>query len=145
MMDLPDRLAEKISPEPMSGCWLWTASIKRKDGYGRFRWDGKMKLAHRVVWSLLRSQIPGGLTIDHLCRNHACVNPDHMEVVTLKENLMRGIGPSAVHARKTHCIHGHELIGGNLFPNLWRRGKRHCIACTNRRGRERQARITRIK
>lgn len=114
---------------PTEGCWHWIGYIDHRSssGYGRVFWDGKLRFAHRVVYELLRSPIPDGLTIDHLCRNRSCVNPDHMEPVTNRENGLRGVGACAQHARQTHCKRGHPLSGRNLY--LRTNGQRGCRAC----------------
>src|SRR6266568_5486930 len=91
-------------------CWLWTAHVG-EDGYGTFSLDGHHQRAHRIAWVLLRGPIPEGLQIDHLCRVRACVNPDHLEPVTQRENILRGEGISALCARRTHCPQGHEYTG----------------------------------
>jgi hypothetical protein len=69
-------------------CWLWKRHINGT-GYGMVR-DGKLRLAHRVYYERAKGPIPEGLTLDHLCRQRHCVNPDHLEAVTLKENIRRG-------------------------------------------------------
>lgn len=71
------------------GCWVWTAHGNNR-GYGRFRVGGRQAYAHRVAYELRNGPIPPGLTIDHLCRNKMCVNPAHLEPVTLRENALRG-------------------------------------------------------
>ena len=108
-------------------CWEWTA--QRNWGYGRFALTHrKMVRAHRFSYELHKGPIPQGLVIDHLCRNKACVNPDHLELVTNRENVLRGVGTSAVNAKKTHCKRGHHLSGDNLYVNP-RDGSRHCRSC----------------
>lgn len=126
---LAERLESQISPEPNSGCWLWTGRVTRR--YGTV-WDGQAQVpAHRATYSLIKGPIPAGLVIDHLCRNRICVNPDHLEPVTNKENVLRGTGISAANARKTHCKNGHELSGDNLVQWKLKRGMRECRACRN--------------
>lgn len=77
-----------INRDGPNGCWLWTGTIERT-GYGRFWLGGRQEIAHRASYALLIGPIPEGLTIDHLCRVRACVNPDHLEPVTLAENIRR--------------------------------------------------------
>lgn len=96
------------------GCWKWLGR-KNWGGYGLFYLDGKQKLAHRVSYEFARDIIPKGLQVDHLCRNRGCVNPSHMELVTPRENTLRGNGIAAQHARKTHCIRGHEFTKENTL------------------------------
>lgn len=115
-----------VSPEPNTGCWLWTASLGPK-GYGRaFVGHRQRRPAHVVAWELLRGPVPDGRQLDHLCRVRSCVNPDHLEPVTNRENVLRGQGPSAQNARKTHCKRGHELNEANAYSG---RGYRECRAC----------------
>lgn len=70
-----------------TGCWLWQRAAS--NGYGRLAYRGHLYYAHRVYYELLRGPIPAGLVLDHLCPNTLCVNPDHLEPVTLAENLRR--------------------------------------------------------
>lgn len=87
---LLDRFMEKVSPEPNSGCWLWLGSEWGK-GYGSFVIErGKGCQAHRAAYELFVGPIPEGLQLDHKCRVHICVNPDHLEPVTQRENTIRG-------------------------------------------------------
>ena len=90
-------------------------------------------MAHRIAFELHKGIIPKGLTIDHLCRVLSCVNPSHLEVVSMKENVLRGNSPLAQKARQTHCLRGHVFS----FDNIYRRsdGHRQCRACLRLRER----------
>src|SRR5260221_14462809 len=84
-----------------SGCWEWQG-YTNNHGYGQFRpTKGDRRFAHRFSYELFRAPIPTGLVIDHLCRNPRCVNPDHLEPVTERENMLRGYSASGNNARKT--------------------------------------------
>lgn len=110
------------------GCWSRRAV--RQDGYLFVSVFGENKYAHRVAYEMLVGKIPPGLTIDHLCRNRACCNPSHLEPVTMRENMMRGEGVAAKHARQTHCKHGHPFSGHNLI--IASDGERKCRECYRR-------------
>jgi hypothetical protein len=84
------RFMDRVSPEPTSGCWLWTGVVNPQTGYGQF---GRCTTAHRLSYQFHVGRIPQGLVIDHLCRVRTCVNPQHMEVVTQQENIRRGDAP----------------------------------------------------
>lgn len=114
-----------------NGCWDWIG-YRNKNGYGWATLRGKIYTsAHRVLWERLRGPIPKGMVLDHLCRNRACVNPDHCEVVTPQVNTMRGFGPCARHARKTHCPQGHEYSESNTIRGINPNGntRRRCRIC----------------
>lgn len=126
-----------------TACWNWTGAIMPR-GYGHLTIPGYLSaerrevLAHRLAWELFRGLIPTGMTIDHLCRNRICVNVDHLECVTLKENVRRGVGHTGVNARKTFCIHGHQFTETNTVRRHDIR--RECRECKNTMERERRAR-----
>lgn len=126
-----ERFMKHVEMVTESGCWLWIGSVDR-GGYGTFRIEkSKAVRAHRFSYEWLREPIPDGLTIDHLCRVKCCVNPWHMEPVTLRENILRSDGVSALSARKTHCDYGHPFDDGNTYRG--QKGKRYCRACKRRR------------
>lgn len=128
-----DRFWEKV--QKTDGCWEWLAGTTRH-GYGVFHPGGNVHRnipAHRFSYELHRGAIPEGLHIDHLCRNRRCVRPDHLEVVTVRENVLRGVGRSAQNARKTTCAQGHPFTGHRT------RGERFCRQCATEQARERRA------
>ncbi len=117
-----ERFEAKYAPEALTGCWLWYGATG--DGYGLFGVKRRLVKAHRFSYEKHRGAIPKGMVLDHLCRNRSCVNPDHLEVVTFKENVLRGIGPTAINAAKTHCPLGHEY-------HRRADGNRRCRTCKN--------------
>lgn len=122
---IQQRLAMHSIPVPESGCHLWTGFCDEK-GYGRMVIRYRKFGAHRIAYELAKGKIPDGKQIDHLCRVRCCINPDHLEAVTLQENILRGEGIAVQRAKQTHCIHGHELSGDNLLPN---KKNRQCKTC----------------
>lgn len=130
------RRAAKVVPSPeqrfwakvqkTDSCWIWTAA-KYKAGYGHFQWGDRDWCAHRIAYTLLRGPIPEGMTLDHLCRNKSCVNPDHLDPCTRGENTLRGDTISTRNKLKTHCPKGHPYSGENLrYSPL---GARMCREC----------------
>ena len=129
MTTAAERFWSKVQPEPNSGCWLWSGACN-SGGYGQFFIHGKQVMAHRWIYEQLRHPIlndPPAAVIDHLCRVRCCVNPAHMEVVTNRINILRGIGYTAENARKTHCPSGHPYSGDNLYVDP--DGSRECRIC----------------
>lgn len=137
MINLPDRLQNKISPEPMSGCWIWTGALSTK-GYGRYGIKNRTYAAHRVVFEIFREGIPENMQLDHLCRNRQCVNPDHLEIVSNRENTLRGINFIARNAKATHCPQGHEYNSDNTYLSKYISTiSRRCKMCLRDRRIER--------
>jgi hypothetical protein len=112
----------------MTGCWNWQRSLKDM-GYGRISWRGEAVRVHRVSYELFIGPIPPGYTIDHLCRNRGCINPEHLEAVTRGENVSRG-GNSL----KTTCPKGH------LYDKVRKNGSRGCTICDRETARRLHAR-----
>lgn len=139
---LQERLEAKIERLD-SGCWKWTGSIQH-GGYGMI-WGGptqrRLVLAHRASYEVYRGPIPAGLTLDHLCRNRWCVNPDHLEPVTMKENAYRGRSPGILAHLQGVCQRGHEMTPENTYHSHVHPGRRICKTCVlAARERRQQAR-----
>lgn len=124
-----------------SGCWIWCGSLS-PSGYSQMTVQQKTVRAHRWSYERFVAPIPDGLVIDHLCRNPSCVNPNHLEPVTQRENTLRGISPAAKNAKKTHCIHGHEFTDANT---IWKGGTRACRTCQKAAELKYQRRIGRAR
>lgn len=126
--DTLDRLLSRVRSQP-NGCWMWTGSLT-DEGYGQIHfWINKRKITRRVsrvsfeifIRTLGKREIP-----DHLCRNRGCINPTHMEPVSNRTNVLRGVGPTARNARKTHCKRGHAFTPENTYTT---QNMRHCRKC----------------
>ena len=120
----PERVEKNIIPEPNTGCWLWLGT-RTNMGYGSITYHSIEILAHRLVYELEKGSIPAGLELDHLCRNTLCCNPDHLEPVTHRENMRRGI-TGKYQSTRAHCPKGHPYDVKNTY--LYR-GRRYCRAC----------------
>lgn len=97
-------------------------------------------IAHRLAYAVLRGPVRGEQDVDHLCRNRRCVNPSHLEPVSRRDNILRGVSPAAHNGAKTHCIRGHPLSGTNLTEVRRQNGRtdRRCKTCHALRAWERQ-------
>lgn len=127
-----ERLMVKV--KKIDGHWMWNGSLDGNGKYGGFHYKGKQRRAHRVAWELFVGPIPEGMVLDHMCRVTQCVNPDHLQVVTQRENLLIGETLQAENAKKTHCIRGHEFNDINTYftPS----GGRACRPCRRFRYKE---------
>jgi hypothetical protein len=135
---LVDRFWEKVNKTDT--CWIWTA-CKTAAGYGYFAiGHSGPQYAHRLAYQLANPISLKGLQLHHICKNRACVNPSHLEVT---DNLSHPDGAAGVNRQKTHCKHGHELSGNNLYVKS--NGSRECIACINRRAAEYQTRKRHVR
>lgn len=127
MSDVLDLFPKQVIPEPNSGCWLWTENWNR-GGYGTVYVSAARRqiMAHRHSYEISVGPIPEGLEIDHLCRQRCCVNPQHLEPVTQRENILR-MAQALERERNFHCRNGHKRTEENTFvkPN----GARVCNEC----------------
>ena len=105
-----------------NGCWKWIAARDYK-GYAHFRWQGKVRKAHRLTHETFVGPIKEGLEPDHLCRNRNCVNPNHLEIVTHQVNCQRG---NNYQREKTHCKRGHPFNAANTYIMKTGRACRTC-------------------
>lgn len=132
-----ERFAKRYIVDRETGCWMWTAG-KDGGGYGN-QWDGqRVRMAHAIAYEIYNGPVPYGCELDHKCRTHACVNPAHLEAVTHRVNVLRGVGLTAAHAKKTHCPSGHAYKGNNLY--VWH-GRRICRTCNLAASKARYRRI----
>jgi len=122
---LEQRFRDRIIVQRFTNCWLWSGAVD-KNGYGQYTIKDKSIKAHRHAYETIIGPISEGNVIDHGCRTRCCVNPRHMEAVTNRENVLRGLSFAVTNKRKTHCKRGHALSGPNLL--LVRHG-RSCKTC----------------
>ena len=115
-----------------NGCWVYPA--KNGNGYGRIYYSGKQLYSHRVSYEICFGKIPKGLLVDHKCRNRACINPAHMDIVTPKENVQRGLRGSLI----TSCPAGHKYNFENTLYRKYRNNGQHrrCKKCHSDRERK---------
>lgn len=134
-MSLPPNFWAKV--DKTDTCWLWTAGTNG-NGYGRTDHEGRKQYVHRLAYVDVNGLIPDGLTIDHLCMNTRCVNPEHLQAVTRGENMRRGYAiPTRVAVRRHEpCRNGHARTPENVY--ISKAGKVHCRPC-NRANQARYA------
>ena len=129
-----------VMPVTECGCWIWLGYVS-ENGYGRFcpRYGMTPLYAHRVSYELYKKKIPEGFVLDHVCRIRCCVNPDHLEIVTQKENLARGIGTSGEsYSMRDSCKNGHSFSGGRFYL---RSRTRICLICDSKRSKAKYRRL----
>ena len=132
LISLAERLFwQYIEKKDQLGCWPWSGPTRE----GRYGVIGQ-RYAHRFAYELLVGPIPRDLEIDHLCRNRLCVNPDHLEPVTHRENILRGISLPARRARQNHCKNGHAFTTENTY--FRDNGNRTCRTCHCAKQRDRK-------
>lgn len=136
-----ERLMAKVEKHE-SGCWLWTGA-RGPSGYGTIgtneytdAGNPRPAYVHRVSYEHFVGRIPDGLEIDHLCRVRNCVNPEHLEAVTHRENQLRGLSPCGENARKPSCKNGHLFDAKNTRVAG---DKRYCRRCDADRAAARRA------
>lgn len=130
----------RVDKDTESGCWIWGGATDRH-GYGSVTINYKRHKAHRLAFELLKGPLIVGMSLDHLCRNPSCVNPDHLEQVTQLENVRRGDAMwvnGLRNAQKTHCKKGHAYTADNTYRP--KNGGRACRKCQSIWQREYQAR-----
>ena len=127
-----------------SGCLIWTGPINPVSRYASpFCGYGRTQAAHKWIYETLIGTVPKGLDLVHKCRVRHCVNVNHLEPVTRKENVTRGIGPvSRKRAYTIICKRGHAMLGNTYIrPN----GERSCMECARIVKRNGRARLAKQK
>ncbi len=129
------RLEQKL--DKSGDCWLWKGAISGP-GYGMISVHNSSQYVHRLMYEIAIAPIPAGKVVDHLCRVRSCGNPAHLEVVSNRENVLRGSGISAINARKTHCKRGHEFTPANIYwsSDGRRRKCKPCALARSKQGRD---------
>lgn len=132
-----------------NGCWTFTGALSHAGygqiGTGRRGEPARNRHTHRVMYEEVFGPVPDGLDLDHLCRNRACCNPWHLEPVSTRVNVLRGVGFAARHARQTHCVNGHPFDEANTYrfsiPEKGIVSGRSCRRCHAIREAKRRARL----
>jgi hypothetical protein len=139
---LKNKLNNCSVPEPNTGCQFWLHDSVT-GGYGRIAINKRKVLAHRLSYVLYKGEIGEGLTIDHKCNQPYCINPDHLQAITMRENTMRGSSFAVTNSKKTHCPKGHEYSDSNTFLNS--KGRRECRMCRSGRYGEKKEKRQQIR
>lgn len=121
-----ERLFAKIVADPATGCWNWNG-CRAGRGYGQIKFRRRMVYVHRLMYAWVFSPLPTGIgkhipTVDHMCENLLCCNPLHLQVLSQRDNILKGGSISAKYALRTHCKKGHPLDGMNAKS-------RYCKTC----------------
>jgi hypothetical protein len=131
-------LHANVTPS-QNDCWEWQGPINH-GGYGLMRdctqsaeYSGKPIRAHRFAYEQFIGPIAEGMVLDHLCRNRKCVNPYHLEPVSIGENVLRG-QEARIGRKRDHCFQGHELTAVNVY--IGKLGKRTCKTCHLQKSKE---------
>jgi hypothetical protein len=134
---LEDRFWEKVDKRGVEDCWLWTGSNDTR--YGQIWFRGKALKASRVAWELTRGPIPPGMQVCHTCDNPPCVNPSHLWLGTMSDNIRDAVckgrvkpsGAAGWQKTKTHCKRGHPFTPENTYQQKGGRGCRACLRMRN--------------
>jgi len=143
-----NRFWNYVDKRDKSSCWVWKGLKNKRQGYPecfilKLTTRYKTIKAHRISWRLSGGKIPYRHVIDHICRNRACVNPNHLRAVTIGTNVLENSeGFAAKNKAKTHCLRGHPLSGDNL--KVSRHGYRNCYTCALTRERDRRQRLREV-
>jgi hypothetical protein len=131
---MADRLYSNI--KYVGDCWIWQGRVNA-EGYGRIRvpHEESKWAVHRLSYVIAHGHLSDDLTIDHLCRTPSCINPEHLEAVTMETNIRRGFGIGMRNAAKLECVNGHPYVDGSYILEQIGNGKqaRRCIICRRKR------------
>lgn len=127
-MRIKDNFSKAYDIDKDTGCWNWNRSLLQ-NGYGQV-WDGERRVtAHSLSYRIYVGDIVDNNVVDHICRNRKCVNPKHLRQITSAKNVLIGEGVTALNARKTHCVNGHEFTEKNTYIVKKRNNGRYCKQC----------------